>query len=56
MNKTIAISAGGQILHHAPPQQWRGDGVMQTALFAGQSMTLGESESGGDGVDLSKNG
>lgn len=53
MDIDIFISAGGRRLHNAPQQQWRGDEkILQTSLFAGHMMTLGECEDGTDGFEL----
>lgn len=34
----VNIGAGGIVTINAPQQQWQGDDMMQTALFAGQRM------------------
>lgn len=52
MDINIFISASGQRLHNAPQQQWRGDEIMETAMFGGQMMTLGGCEDGTDGFEL----
>lgn len=34
----ISLSPGGNFIHGAPQQRWRGEGDLQFALFAGQEM------------------
>lgn len=34
----IELDGGGKVKMAAPPQQWHGDEVMQTAVFAGEQM------------------
>lgn len=46
------VSAEGRVLNNAPQQKWQGDKFLQTAIFAGQVMQLGECEDGTIGFEL----
>ena len=48
----VQMSPAGALTFNLPQQQWTGSDVVQTALFAGQSMFIKKSDGTGDEYEL----